>query len=728
MLNFYKEGLKKNSVPLILCFFIVTCCMYVYSPEYLWLFMIITAVIQTTVFSFYTYIAKKSMLMRFISILGSFVSIALMVMIALKTGNNKSSIDYFIWFLSPQALVDFSVPYIAATFIIINFFIASTVYYFSAVRYRISMTFMITLIPFAVYRKEGEQVPVIFALILLVMYMALMIHCRQITPKPRQKFIADKGYRKSMILFLAFTSLIAVAVPKPDINIDNSWVETVFESERMTNYMLKRLGIVSETASSSGIYSGSSDIKLYEIKSDEVPLNLKSQTYSLYDFDNNIWRTSEEEVSGYEISDTYAEMLNPADFYKSVSEAALLDEEFAEKYNLSDIKWKTDTDCRKSFTMLSSRVPSKYFYTPVLSYSVTTPSDISVYRASQGMLFADGTSGFNYTVKYYSDSFIDDKGMQQIVLNLNNENFPEFIDDIRDILEKNEVTGYSDVLDAYYRDYWSSMVYLDEYSVSLPESVHSIAEKIVRKRNSDYEKALAIQNYFNENDFVYSLSYKKPENYNMEFFLTEGRTGICSDYATAMVLLSREVGIPARYAEGIHLHDPDENGIVTVKDSDLHAFPELYISGFGWMSFEPTQIGQAETGTSFDFKMSAYVSAAAVFLILLILVFNRFIYPFLAEKLFLYKVKKSSDEESVEMIFVKIRKLFGLEPCTTSAETGKYIREVYGIDIDSTVKIFDRVIYGGEKIGEELGNDVLSVYTKLFEIKKEEKKSGKNKF
>ena len=80
------------------------------------------------------------------------------------------------------------------------------------------------------------------------------------------------------------------------------------------------------------------------------------------------------------------------------------------------------------------------------------------------------------------------------------------------------------------------------------------------------------------------------------------------------------------------------------------------------------------------------------------------------------------------MIFVKIRKLFGLEPCTTSAETGKYIREVYGIDIDSTVKIFDRVIYGGEKIGEELGNDVLSVYTKLFEIKKEEKKSGKNKF
>ena len=34
------------------------------------------------------------------------------------------------------------------------------------------------------------------------------------------------------------------------------------------------------------------------------------------------------EVSGYEISDTYAEMLNPADFYKSVSEAALLDEEY----------------------------------------------------------------------------------------------------------------------------------------------------------------------------------------------------------------------------------------------------------------------------------------------------------------------------------------------------------------------------------------------------------------
>ncbi|MGN0581611.1 MAG: hypothetical protein ACI4KB_02800, partial [Oscillospiraceae bacterium] len=180
------------------------------------------------------------------------------------------------------------------------------------------------------------------------------------------------------------------------------------------------------------------------------------------------------------------------------------------------------------------------------------------------------------------------------------------------------------------------------------------------------------------------------------------------------------------YAEGIHLHDPDENGIVTVKDSDLHAFPELYISGFGWMSFEPTQIGQTETGTSFDLRMSAYVSASAVALILLILVINKFIYPVFAEKLFLYRVKKSSDEKSVEMIFVKIRKLFGLEPCTTSAETGKYIREVYGMDIDSTVEIFDRVIYGGEKIENTLRNDVLSVYTKLFEMKKEEnKKSGK---
>lgn len=723
MSGFFREGITKNVVPLILCFSIVTCCMYVYSREYLWLFMLITAAIQISAFSFYTYIAKKSMLMRFISILGSFISIIVMVMIALKTGNNKSSIDYFIWFLSPQALVEFSWPYIAATFIIINFFIASTVYYFSAVRYRISMTFMITLIPFAVYRKEGEEVPVIFALILLVMYMALMIHCRQINTKPRQKFISDSGYVKSMVLFLSFTSLLAIAIPRPDIKINNSWVDSVFESEKLTEYMLNRLGIVSETASSSDIYKGSSNIKLYEFKIEEAPVNLKSQTFSEYNFEENLWKTIPEELQGYELKNSIAENLNPEMFYSAVAEAAALDDDFSGKYALENIVVKDEMRYTRNISLIFSRVPAKYYYTPVLSYDVTSASGSKVFRSPQGMLFSGDSSVQNYTVKYYSDAFIYNTNMRKIVNELNSENFPGFLKDINKVFEENNITEYKDVLDSYEDDYLQAMEYLQKNETELPDSLHRLSEEIVRKRKSDFEKAVAIQDYFKLNDYVYDLGYKKPDDYNMEFFLTEGKRGICSDYATAMVLLARSAGIPARYAEGINLHDPDENGIVTVTDSDLHAFPELYISGFGWMSFEPTQISSSSTKASFDIRMSVVVSVAAVLIILFIILYDVFIRTKISEKIFFLKLRKATPEKSVELIFIRIRELLELDKSKTSAETGEYIREVYGLDSDRVVEIFDSIIYGGESAGENIKRDALEFYTKLAEIKKEEKKT-----
>lgn len=729
MVKYYKEGILKNIIPLMLCISIVTSCMYVYSKEYLALFVLITILIQTNVFSFYTFLSKKSMILRFISIVGSFAAISGMVTIALRTGNNKSSVDYFIWFLSPQALVDFSLPYIAATFIIINFFIASTVYYFSAVRYRISMTFMITLIPFAVYRKEGEQVPVIFALILLVMYTALMIHCRQINLKPRHKLIIDKGYKRSMIVFLAFSSLLAIVLPKPEPDIDNSWVDDVFESDKITEYMLQRLGIVSETASSSVTYTGSSNIKLFEFVSEEVPINLKSQTYSLYNYKSNLWRTGKNETKGPLISETDAKLLNPAVFYRAVSEAFSLDQKLSEKYGLKDLDPELSSKYECNVSMVSSRVPSRFYYTPVLAYGASGygTGEEQVFRAAHGMLYSERTTGLNYTVKFYSDKSVREKDMLNLVCALDNSNFSEFLDDINTVLEKNGVTDYEDVICAYIRDYENAMTYLEESMTDIPDTVYEISEKIIRKRDSDYERAIAIQDYFNLNNFVYSLSYRKPDGYNMEYFLTEGKTGVCSDYATAMVLLARSAGIPARYAEGIHLHDPDENGLITVKDSDLHAFPELYISGFGWMAFEPTQLSNVSEGSGFDYKMSVLLAVAALILILFILFYDRYIHPFASEKIFESRIKKVSDEKSVEMIVVRIRKKLELEESTTSAEIGNHISEIYGIDMNSTVADFDRAVYGGEKINAASRTAALDIYSRLIELQKAEKKKSRMK-
>jgi len=744
MIRFYREGVLRNIVPLILCISIVTSCMYVYSRDYLALLTLVTVIIQATVFSFYTYIAGKSMILRFISILGSFFAIGALVSIAVKTGNNQSTVDYFVWFLSPQSLVEFSPAYVAATFIIINFFIASTVYYFSAVRYRISMTFLITLIPFAVYRKETAQVPMFFALLLLVMYMALMIHCRQVNTKPRHRMIVEKGYKRSMVVFLAFTAFLALVIPKPELDIDNSWVDTVFESQRFTEYMLHRLGIVSETTSSSLAYTGSANIRLFEFVTNEEPINLKSQTYSLYNFDKNLWRTMENETTGEKLSETDAELLDPAKFYSAVAKAAELDSAWAEKYGLEGLAPELKESYVRAVTLLTTKVNSRFCYSPVLAFSVSVVSSGrgDVFRTEQGMLYSSDSNNPNYSLRYYSDSSLREKNLQKVVNSVNNSTFPVFLSELLKILSDNGITEYNEVITAYSSDYISAMEYSNETETEIPESVYRITENVIRRCDSDYEKALAIESYFRLNDFKYSLTYRKPDGYNMEYFLTEGKTGLCSDYATAMVLMARAAGIPARYAEGLHLHDPYSEATlpamsgssgklpglyISVTDSDLHAFPELYISGYGWKSFEPTQIAEAVEESSFDYRMSVVMGVIALLLIIFVLFFDRRIKPYFSEKIFFHRLKKASDEKSVSMIVSRIRKKLGHAESMTSAETGKYVLDVYGTDMSATVADHDAAVYGGKKVGEGSKEAALEVYSRLTELMKEQKKSRNRK-
>jgi len=72
-------------------------------------------------------------------------------------------------------------------------------------------------------------------------------------------------------------------------------------------------------------------------------------------------------------------------------------------------------------------------------------------------------------------------------------------------------------------------------------------------------------------------------------FLRETKQGHCSLYASAMTLMLRDLGIPARYCTGFAVHPETINGNTKVfKEKDLHAWVEVYIDEFGWVTFDPT--------------------------------------------------------------------------------------------------------------------------------------------
>ena len=72
----------------------------------------------------------------------------------------------------------------------------------------------------------------------------------------------------------------------------------------------------------------------------------------------------------------------------------------------------------------------------------------------------------------------------------------------------------------------------------------------------------------------------------------EKKSGYCVHFSSAMAILARMAGIPARislgYLPGDRVVGADTRLSYTVGTDDLHAWPELYFSGVGWVPFEPT--------------------------------------------------------------------------------------------------------------------------------------------
>ncbi len=126
--------------------------------------------------------------------------------------------------------------------------------------------------------------------------------------------------------------------------------------------------------------------------------------------------------------------------------------------------------------------------------------------------------------------------------------------------------------------------------------VTALAGRLTTGLPSPYDRAMAIQQYLRtEGGFSYSLalapparnSSGKPAGFDPLTNFLATKKGYCVQFATAMVMMSRAAGIPARIAIGF-LPGTRAKGVWSVLAADAHAWPELYLEGIGWTRFEPT--------------------------------------------------------------------------------------------------------------------------------------------
>jgi protein-glutamine gamma-glutamyltransferase len=130
----------------------------------------------------------------------------------------------------------------------------------------------------------------------------------------------------------------------------------------------------------------------------------------------------------------------------------------------------------------------------------------------------------------------------------------------------------------------------------LDPRVKKLAEDITAHSTSDYDKATDIRRYLIAN-YAYTLNLTSAGKDPLAYFLFTRRAGHCEYFATAMTIMLRAVGVPARYATGFLPGEyNDVGGDYIIRGSDAHAWVEVYFSGYGWLTFDPTPPGNEMHG------------------------------------------------------------------------------------------------------------------------------------
>ncbi|WP_411810364.1 DUF4129 domain-containing transglutaminase family protein [Bacillus glycinifermentans] len=133
---------------------------------------------------------------------------------------------------------------------------------------------------------------------------------------------------------------------------------------------------------------------------------------------------------------------------------------------------------------------------------------------------------------------------------------------------------------------------------SLPERVKRLAHDLTKDRDNVYDKAKAIEDYLGSSEFSYEtkdVAVPKNDQDYVDQFLFETKIGYCDNFSTAMIVLLRSAGVPARwvkgYTSGQYAGTSQDRGhnVYEVTNNNAHSWVEVYFKGQGWVTFEPTK-------------------------------------------------------------------------------------------------------------------------------------------
>jgi transglutaminase-like putative cysteine protease len=145
------------------------------------------------------------------------------------------------------------------------------------------------------------------------------------------------------------------------------------------------------------------------------------------------------------------------------------------------------------------------------------------------------------------------------------------------------------------QDYPEEVARLYLGTPGLTDRVALLAREVTSGAENPYQQARALATYLSRDPtFTYATTAAVPPSNQdlVDFFLFDpvaNRSGYCQYFATAMVVMARSLGLPARLAGGFAPGERQEGDTFMVREANAHVWAEVYFPGYGWEIFEATK-------------------------------------------------------------------------------------------------------------------------------------------
>jgi|GEM_PF-1555421 len=762
--------LQPKRIPLLYSATIIASIFYHYAPAFTPLWIILTTVFQAALFRLFDFVKKHNFIGGIAYLAAGFVTLAVSVSFMyagyygtlLAPKEDIARINPFVWFMTPQSVLTDRYPgYTIALFLMFSFFLASIAYYFTFVRYRVLMSFMVMIFPFAIYAKENETMPVPSIIILFVCYFAVMIYCRQahtedpelvqayepngtsrLTMPPKKSANADKKPElidKSFIraggIFLAAASIAVLIIPKPTVTADRTALETMLDISELSSYLENAISGFTDSSDGGSYSLLDYNRTIYYANSDEQ-LNLRVNTYTNYDYDSDSWFASDydgtpkDENSRTNAFDTetYCADQLPTDLLLAVQKAARLDSAFAEKWNLTEFAALPipESGYLRTLKMAAASYNAAIFPAPNHAVSVDSENSAQkILQSSSGIFFRRSNARLyfeEFTVRYYSETAANSDAARMLMQQSDAGNWADFLSDLlntaQDSGDEDLQQKAQDAADCYL----AAQNYAASVKSQTPAEVRELAASLTEDCVSDFEKASALYHYMHSGEFIYDLDFPIDVHDNVETFLFQNKTGVCYQFASAMTELCRAAGLPTRYVEGFSLSRKN-TGITTSGDweyvitsDEAHAFVEIYISGYGWMMLDPTASSTlAQNRNSANVIATLQYSGFILFgAALLVIAVTVWLIPMLREKLFRRKYRRLRNAEAVQAACRRLRKQWNADPAVTMRDLCRTQSDFLQCDLSDLLSGFEETLYAN-RCTPETADRVYTAYCQAYD-------------